>query len=50
MKMPMGKNNTMIKGRQRDIASSGRRSSRPHLPPLTYWTISKARPPTVKPQ
>ncbi len=32
----------------RDIASSGRRSSSPHLPPLTYCSISIASPPPAK--
>ena len=50
MKKPMGRNRTMTRGRQRDIASSGRRTSKPHLPPLRYCTMSSARPPTVKPQ
>ena len=32
------------------MASSGRRSSRPHLPPEQYCTISSASPPTANPK
>ncbi len=47
--MPIGKKHERrpAAGR-RDIASSGRRSSRPHLPPHRYCTISSARPPTAE--
>ena len=32
------------------MASSGRRSSSPHLPPEQYWTMSRASPPTDQPK
>ena len=37
-------------GSVRLIASSGRRSSKPHLPPEQYCTISSASPPTENPK
>ncbi len=46
---PIGSHSSASNGRQRLIASSGLRKITPHLPPVTYCTISSAMPPTVNP-
>ena len=44
----MGINISATSGRVRVIASIGRRSNRPHLPPVTYCSISSTSAPPAK--
>src|SRR5579885_3001548 len=49
-KMPTGRKYRKTSGSVRVIASRGRRTSRPHLPPERYCVISSAMPPQQKPK